>query len=82
MAAIDKASGFDWDEANRSHCQKHGMEPNETESMFATRPIGALTRCIRRKKRMKRRAKARAAFPIRATKFVAAVDTRTASYHG
>jgi uncharacterized DUF497 family protein len=28
-------SGFDWDEGNRSKCQKHGVSPGAIESLFA-----------------------------------------------
>ena len=29
------ASGFDWDEGNRSKCQKHGVSVDEIEGLFA-----------------------------------------------
>ncbi len=28
-------SGFDWDQGNRSKCQKHGVSPSTIESLFA-----------------------------------------------
>lgn len=28
-------SGFDWDQGNRSKCQKHGVSPAAVESLFA-----------------------------------------------
>ncbi|HEY3741751.1 MAG TPA: BrnT family toxin [Bryobacteraceae bacterium] len=33
-----KAGGFDWDEGNRTKCQKHGVSIAEIESLFATGP--------------------------------------------
>ena len=35
---IERAAGFEWDEANRAHCRKHGMEPEEIETVFAGNP--------------------------------------------
>jgi uncharacterized protein len=34
-------SGFDWDNGNRSKCQRHGVAPDETESLFS-KPITVL----------------------------------------
>ncbi len=31
-------SGFDWDDANASHCRKHGVSRDEIESLFQ-RPL-------------------------------------------
>ncbi len=28
-------TGFDWDEGNRSKCQKHGLSPHAIEGLFA-----------------------------------------------
>jgi uncharacterized DUF497 family protein len=33
-----QASGFDWDDGNRSKCQKHGMSIAEIEALFAHGP--------------------------------------------
>jgi uncharacterized DUF497 family protein len=33
-----RASGFDWDDGNRSKCQKHGVSPAEVEALFE-RPL-------------------------------------------
>lgn len=34
----DAIAGFDWDDGNRSKCLKHGVSPEEIESLF-TRPV-------------------------------------------
>ncbi len=31
---LEGATGFQWDEANRQHCRKHGMTPDEIETIF------------------------------------------------
>jgi uncharacterized DUF497 family protein len=33
-----QASGFDWDDGNRSKCQKHGVSPAEIEALFLHGP--------------------------------------------
>jgi uncharacterized protein len=33
-----RVSGFDWDEGNRSKCQKHGLSIAEIEALFANGP--------------------------------------------
>lgn len=38
MISIDQAGGFDWDEANRAHCQKHGLDCREIEAVFRITP--------------------------------------------
>ena len=35
---IEGATGFQWDDANRMHCRKHGMEPEEIETVFRGTP--------------------------------------------
>lgn len=35
---LERAAGFEWDEANRAHCRKHGMRPDENETVFAVNP--------------------------------------------
>lgn len=35
---LEGATGFEWDEGNRSHCRKHGMEPGEIETVFLGSP--------------------------------------------
>ena len=30
----DRVSGFDWDEGNKSKCQKHGVSIAEIEALF------------------------------------------------
>ena len=34
-------AGFEWDDGNRLHCRKHGMEPAESETVFQGAPRGA-----------------------------------------
>jgi uncharacterized DUF497 family protein len=34
-------SGFEWDDGNREHCQKHGVSPAEIEGLF-TSPVTVL----------------------------------------
>ena len=34
--SIYNAVGFDWDEGNRTKCQKHGVAPSEIEAIFAS----------------------------------------------
>jgi uncharacterized DUF497 family protein len=36
-----QVAGFDWDEGNRSKCQKHGVSPAEIEDIFR-RPIAVV----------------------------------------
>ena len=36
-----QVAGFDWDEGNRSKCQKHGVSPAEIEGIFH-RPIAVV----------------------------------------
>jgi len=36
-----RVAGFDWDEGNRSKCQKHGVSPAAIEDIFR-RPIAVL----------------------------------------
>ncbi len=31
-------TGFEWDDGNRLHCRKHGMEPAEIETVFQGAP--------------------------------------------
>jgi uncharacterized protein len=33
-----RVSGFDWDEANRAKCRKHGVSITEIEDLFAHSP--------------------------------------------
>jgi uncharacterized protein len=33
-----RVSGFDWDDGNRSKCQKHGVSHTEIEALFARSP--------------------------------------------
>ena len=33
-----RVSGFDWDDGNRSKCQKHGVSLTEIEALFARSP--------------------------------------------
>jgi uncharacterized DUF497 family protein len=35
---IWKISGFDWDNANRTKCEKHGVSVNEVEELFRSGP--------------------------------------------
>ena len=32
----ERIAGFDWDDANRGKCTKHGVSPAEIEALFAT----------------------------------------------
>jgi uncharacterized protein len=34
----ERLSGFDWDAANRAHCQKHGVSIAEIEALFRNEP--------------------------------------------
>jgi uncharacterized DUF497 family protein len=34
----ERLSGFDWDAANRTHCQKHGVSIAEIEALFRDEP--------------------------------------------
>lgn len=34
----ETVAGFDWDEANREHCQKHGVPIAEIETLFIGGP--------------------------------------------
>jgi uncharacterized DUF497 family protein len=34
-----RVAGFDWDSANRSKCQKHGVPPSEVETLFRSDPL-------------------------------------------
>jgi uncharacterized protein len=38
---IVHANGFDWDESNRSKCEKHGLSAADIENLFA-RPLAIL----------------------------------------
>jgi len=33
-----RVSGFDWDDGNRTKCQKHGVSVTQIEALFAHRP--------------------------------------------
>ena len=36
-----RVSGFDWDDGNRSKCQKHGVSVAEIEALFENNPLVA-----------------------------------------
>ena len=33
-----EVAGFDWDDGNRTHCQKHGVTAAEIETVFGNNP--------------------------------------------
>ncbi len=39
MKRFGDIKGFDWDEANRKKCRKHGVSIREIESVFTDRPV-------------------------------------------
>jgi uncharacterized DUF497 family protein len=45
-----QAGGFDWDDGNRSKCEKHGVSIAEIETLFVRGPRVAPPQSIRRAK--------------------------------